>query len=83
MAIGVPVVGTEAGGLPEVIEDGVNGVLVPPRNPVALAGAIHHLLADPALRSRMGQAGRRRVRTEFSAARHARRIEGVYQALIS
>ena len=67
MACGKPVVGTTAGGIPEVVVDGETGLLVPPRDAEAMAAAIVRLLADRALRERMGAAGLARVRERFSA----------------
>jgi glycosyltransferase involved in cell wall biosynthesis len=58
---GLPVVGARAGGVPDVIDDGRDGLLVPYGDPAALAGALGHLLADPGEAGRMGQAGRRKV----------------------
>jgi glycosyltransferase involved in cell wall biosynthesis len=58
MASGRPVVGSRAGGIPFVIRDGVDGVLVPPGDPVALAEALSTVLTDPALAARLGRAGR-------------------------
>jgi glycosyltransferase involved in cell wall biosynthesis len=69
MAAGKACIGTRAGGIPEVIEEGVTGLLVPSRDPPALATAIVRLLEDPARRSRMGAAGLERVRTTFSVER--------------
>ncbi len=66
MAAGKPCVGTRAGGIPEAVEDGVTGLVVPPRDPEALAHAIVRLLKDEALRQRMGEAGLARVRAQFS-----------------
>lgn len=66
MACGVPVVATRAGGLPEVVEDGVTGLLVQREDPEALASAILTLLRNPALARTMGEAGRRRVERLFS-----------------
>jgi glycosyltransferase involved in cell wall biosynthesis len=57
MAAGVPVIGTRVGGIPEIVEDGVNGLLVPPENPSALAAALVRLLSDAALRAQFTQAG--------------------------
>jgi glycosyltransferase involved in cell wall biosynthesis len=66
MACERAVVGTRAGGIPEVVEDEVTGLLVPPRDHDAMASAIVRLLRDPARRVQMGAAGRARVVTEFS-----------------
>ena len=49
------------GGVPELVEDGVTGFLVPPKDPDALAGALQKLIADPELRRRMGEAGRKKA----------------------
>lgn len=68
MALGMAVVGTTAGGIPEAVVDGETGLLVPPADPAALAGAILQLLADRPLRARMGEAGRRRVAERFDVA---------------
>ena len=61
-----PVVGTRIGGIPEAVEDGETGYLVPPGNPPALAEKMLSLLRDSALRERMGEAGRRVVETRFN-----------------
>ena len=73
-----PVVASAVGGIPEVITDGVDGILVPPRDPAALATAIVRLLLDPGLRRRMGDAGHRAVVERFSIEAQVRRIEAVY-----
>jgi glycosyltransferase involved in cell wall biosynthesis len=62
-ALGVPVVATRTGGIPEIVEDGVTGVLVPPRDPSALAAAILHVLLHPAQRAAYAQAAQARSRT--------------------
>ena len=64
-AHGVPVVCTDAGGLPENVDDGVTGIVVPRRDPAALAAALTRLAADGDLRARMGAAGRDRVERLF------------------
>jgi len=67
MACGVPVVGTTGGAVPEVIgRDAETGLLVPPSDPDALAGAIRRALGDPQLRARIGAAGRERALTKFT-----------------
>ncbi len=65
MASGRPVVCTDSGGVREVVADGVNGFLVPPRDPRALADSICQLLSDADLRERMGREGRRIAREKF------------------
>jgi glycosyltransferase involved in cell wall biosynthesis len=76
----VPVVSTEVSGVPELVDSGINGFLVPPRAPEPLAESIRTLLEDPALRRRMAEAGRRRVLAEFSVERNTRRILALFQA---
>jgi glycosyltransferase involved in cell wall biosynthesis len=82
MAARLPVVATAVGGTPEVVVDGVTGLLVPPRDPAALAEAITRLLRDPQLRQQMGQAGQERVKAQFNIATTIRRTEALYQQLI-
>jgi len=60
------VIATRVGGNPELIEEGETGVLVPPSDPVAMANAIRAYLLDPVQLERHGQAGRKRVETQFS-----------------
>lgn len=69
MATSLPVVATNVGGIPELVRDGENGILVPPADPVALARAIQQLAADPAERARMGRAGRARLEQYFTLER--------------
>lgn len=69
MSLGLPVVATSVSGNPEAVEDGVTGLLVPPESASALAEALLALLLDPALRRRLGAAGRRRVEERFSIER--------------
>jgi glycosyltransferase involved in cell wall biosynthesis len=83
MAIGLPVVATAVGGTPEVVVDGVTGLLVPPHDSVALAQAITRLLNDPDLRRAMGQAGRERVEKHFSVEQMVRQTEALYEELLS
>jgi glycosyltransferase involved in cell wall biosynthesis len=78
MARARPVVATPVGGTAELVTDGETGLLVPPGDPDALADAIRGLLADPELRRRMGEAGRRRVAERFSAEAMTRRILEIY-----
>jgi type III pantothenate kinase len=66
MAYGRPVVATAVGGLLDAVEDGVTGLRVPPRDPVALRTGIERLLGDAELRARLGAAGREAARLRFS-----------------
>ena len=61
MAAGLPVIATAVGGLPEVVTDGVNGLLIPPQDPEALAQALARLLDDPALAKKLGENARQHV----------------------
>src|SRR5262249_815838 len=78
MASGLPVVATRVGGNPELVADGNTGLLVPPRDPGALANAMSLLLADPRKAQTFGAAGKHRVETEFSLARMVRETEDLY-----
>ena len=64
-AMSTPIVSTTIPGVAEIVEDGVNGSLVPPRDAVALASAIEGLLDNPQLRSEYGEAGRRKAEREY------------------
>jgi glycosyltransferase involved in cell wall biosynthesis len=79
MACGKPVVATSAGGMPEVVTDGTTGILVPPRDHDAMAGAIVRLLTDEHARRAMGAAGEARVREHFSSERMVQDTLGVYR----
>jgi L-malate glycosyltransferase len=82
MAYGLPVVATAVGGVPELIEDGVQGRLVPPADPARMASAIAWMIEHPAERARMGAAGRERVTREFGTAAMVRRTQAVYESLV-
>ena len=83
LASGKPVIGTASGGTPEVVKDGENGLLVPPKDEEALAAAIIRLLKSPAEAKKMGERGRERVLTEFTIETHARKIEALYFSLLT
>lgn len=78
MALARPVVVTRVGGLPEVVDDGINGFIVPPRDPGALAARIVEVLGDAPLRTRLGTAARAKA-TSFDIRRAVRRMEQVYR----
>jgi glycosyltransferase involved in cell wall biosynthesis len=83
MAAGKPVIATNGGGVPEIVDDGKTGILVPMGDVQAMADAISRTLADPARAADMGALGRRRVRDHFTIERKARKVEAVYQAMLS
>jgi colanic acid/amylovoran biosynthesis glycosyltransferase len=74
MAMGTPVVSTNAGGVPELIDDGVDGLLVPPSDDVALAEAIRRIADDPSLAARLANAGRGKIATSFHSGLSAETI---------
>lgn len=78
MACGVPVVATDCGGVSEAVTDGVEGFIVPPRDPEALAVALARLWREPALRKRMGEAGRRTATSHFTLERQVREFRDLY-----
>ena len=69
MAAGLPIAATAVGGVPEILEPGVTGLMVPPRNPDAMAGAILRILTDPELGLRLGAAARQRAESKFTPQR--------------
>jgi glycosyltransferase involved in cell wall biosynthesis len=79
MFFGSPSVATRVGGIPEVVEDGVSGLLVPAGDVDALAQALQRLIDDPARRVALGQAARRRAQEEFSADKIVPRYIGLYR----
>jgi glycosyltransferase involved in cell wall biosynthesis len=80
MAYGMAIVATEVGGIPEVVNSGEEGLLSPPENPVALADALCHLVADPDLRRHLGEGARRRVE-RLDAVEVADRLDALYATL--
>ena len=80
MAMAKPVVGTRAGGVPEIVIDGQTGILVEPASSEEMARAILSLLADPEHARAMGVAGLKRVRDCFSLEKHIRQIEKIYKS---
>jgi glycosyltransferase involved in cell wall biosynthesis len=83
MAAGKPVVATRGGGVPEIVQDGVTGILAPMGDAAAMAEAICELLADPERAAKMGAAGRERVLRSFTVEVTARRLEHVFDRVLS
>jgi len=83
MATGLPVFATQHGGIPEAIENGVSGVLVPERDEEALARALLNAAQDPDLISRIARAGAEAVKHNFDLANQAQRLEDIYLRIIA
>lgn len=83
MTMDRPVIASRIGGLPELVEDGVSGLLVPPGEVAALEGAMRRLLADRALRESLGRAGGRRVRQQFLWSRTCTLYEDMFEELVA
>jgi colanic acid/amylovoran biosynthesis glycosyltransferase len=79
MASGVPVVATDCGGVSEALTDGIEGLIVPPRDPDALAAALTRLWREPELRKRMGEAGRRTATSRFTLERQLEEFHAFYR----
>jgi glycosyltransferase involved in cell wall biosynthesis len=82
MGTGRPIVASRVAGVPDVINDGTHGLLVPDKEPALLAAAINRLLGDPALAARLGNAARQRIEHELTWEQTAARFEQVYTSVI-
>jgi glycosyltransferase involved in cell wall biosynthesis len=82
LALSKPVVATDVGGVPEIVEDGKTGLVVPPRDAAALAEGIVRVLSDPVLARRLGEAGRETVLARFPARTMVQRTEELYFGLL-
>jgi L-malate glycosyltransferase len=83
MALCVPVIATDVGGPGEIIEDGREGYLLPPREPAAWAGAIERIVESPERAREMGRAGRRRVQEAFTVERHVAATLELYERAVA
>ena len=82
MAMGLPVIGSRHGGIPELIEDGVSGWLVPERDPDAIAKKLHYLIDHPETWLAMGKAGRKRVETKYNMEQLNRNLITIYENVV-
>jgi glycosyltransferase involved in cell wall biosynthesis/GT2 family glycosyltransferase len=82
MSCGLPVVATDVGGTRELVRDGVDGFVVPPRDPDALAGGVRRLWGDAGARRRMGVSARERIRADFTLDEHVQRFAELYAAVV-
>src|SRR6266550_1131703 len=78
-----PVIASRVGGIPDIVEDGVSGLLVPPGDAAALAAAVRRLRDDPDLARRLGEGGRRRLREQFNWPAIVRRWLDLYAGLVT
>jgi glycosyltransferase involved in cell wall biosynthesis len=83
MACGRPLVATRVGGIPEVVEDGATGILVPPADSGALADAVIGLMRDPDRRRAMAEAGRRRAAALFDIRAHVSKMQALYEEMVA
>lgn len=83
MAMQKPVVATTVGGVPEIVDDGVTGILVPPADTAALAQALEQLIPDREKRITMGMKGRERVKEFFPLTKHVQQIQNLYATILS
>lgn len=82
MMLGKPVVATAVGGVPDLLQDGARGLLVPPRDPEALAGALDRLLSDGELAARLGAAARAAAERDYSVEATVHTLEDAYAELL-
>ena len=78
----IPVIAPRVGGIPEVIEHNVTGILLPPENSLSIANAIQHLYKNPRLKNRLGLAGRQRIIENFNVESYALQFQDIYMGLI-
>jgi len=82
MVMGLPVIATNVGGIPEVVDDGKTGILVPPRDPDALSEMILVLLKDEKQRHRMGMLGKEKALSQFTAQHSVAQLQALYESLL-
>jgi glycosyltransferase involved in cell wall biosynthesis len=82
MAAGLPVIGGTNGGIPDIVREGETGLLVPPSDPIAQAGAMQRLLSQPALAQALGQAGRCHAADRYSIAGQVDQLTALYESIL-
>ena len=83
MAMELPVITSNISGIEELVDDGINGILVPPKNPEAIANAIIKLFSNCDLRIKMGQEAREKIKREFNAKNEVRKLENVFNKIVN
>ena len=81
MGVGLPCIASDVGGIVDLVEDGENGIRVPPQNPEALAAALHRVLAEPDFATKLGRNARATIQQKFNAAESMRKLEEIYRQL--
>ncbi|WP_438351857.1 glycosyltransferase [Paenibacillus sp. FA6] len=82
MATGLPIVSTRHGGIPELVTDGQEGLLVPEKNIIGLVEKFKYLIENPTIRQEMGEKGRKKVESNFDSSKQVRKLESIYSNLI-
>ena len=82
MSVGTPVIASNIGGIPEIIDHEINGLLVPPNDPCALADAMERLMSSSELRRLLGEAARQKVKSKFTTEKMVRETEAVYEKVL-
>ena len=82
MGVGLPCIASGVGGIVDLIEDGENGILVPPQNPDALASALHRVLTEPDFARKLGRNARASIQQKFNSVESMRKLEGIYSGLL-
>jgi glycosyltransferase involved in cell wall biosynthesis len=79
MAMQVPVITSDIRGIEELVDDGINGIIVPPKDPKFIADSIEKLFNDPDLRKRMGEAGRKKIEKDFNTKIEVSKLERIFK----
>jgi colanic acid/amylovoran biosynthesis glycosyltransferase len=79
----LPVITSDIRGIRELVDDGLNGLLVPDKKPVAIADAIERLSRDKALSAIMGRAARKKILSDFNIRREAQKIQTIFQQAVA
>ena len=82
MVIGLPVIATDVGGTLETIEEGVEGLIISPRDPIAIQNAVLRIIEEPGITLKLGENGRKKVLSKFSLANQTRKYLDIYEELI-
>ena len=82
MGVGLPCIASDVGGIADLVEDGENGIRVPPGDSEALAAALHRVLVAPDFATELGRNARATIQQKFDSAESMRKLEGIYSGLL-